>query len=62
MTDESQRTSKREDLEDAEDYWIAVARLADNLPSIPLDEVKKQLGLGRAVQNRKPVTEVLHAL
>jgi RHH-type transcriptional regulator, rel operon repressor / antitoxin RelB len=32
-------------LDEQEDYLIAVARLEDNLPSIPLAEVVKQLGL-----------------
>jgi RHH-type rel operon transcriptional repressor/antitoxin RelB len=34
-------------LDEQEDYLIAVARLEDNLPSIPLAEVVKQLGLDR---------------
>jgi len=32
-------------LDEQEDYLIAVARLEDNLPSIPLQEVIRQLGL-----------------
>lgn len=32
-------------LDEQEDYLIAVARLEENLPSIPLKEVVKQLGL-----------------
>ena len=34
-------------LDEQEDYLIAVARLEDNLPPIPLAEVVKQLGLDR---------------
>ena len=32
-------------LDDLEDYYLAVARLEENLPSIPLEEVERQLGL-----------------
>jgi RHH-type transcriptional regulator, rel operon repressor / antitoxin RelB len=32
-------------LEDQEDYFIALARLEEKLPGIPLDEVVKKLGL-----------------
>ena len=32
-------------LDEREDYLIAVARLEDNLPTIPLAEVIRQLGL-----------------
>ncbi len=32
-------------LDEQEDYLIAVARLEDNLPPIPLPEVVKQFGL-----------------
>jgi RHH-type transcriptional regulator, rel operon repressor / antitoxin RelB len=32
-------------LDEQEDYLIAVARLEDNLPTIPLEEVVKQVGL-----------------
>lgn len=32
-------------LEEQEDYFIAVSRLEDKLPGIPLDEVVKKLGL-----------------
>jgi RHH-type rel operon transcriptional repressor/antitoxin RelB len=32
-------------LGDLEDYYLAVERLEENLPSIPLDEVERQLGL-----------------
>ena len=35
----------QEFLDEQEDYLIAVARLEENLPSIPLAEVVKQLGL-----------------
>ncbi|MBZ5571389.1 MAG: ribbon-helix-helix domain-containing protein [Acidobacteriia bacterium] len=34
-------------LDDQEDYLIAVSRLEDELPSIPLDKVVKRLGLDR---------------
>jgi RHH-type rel operon transcriptional repressor/antitoxin RelB len=34
-------------LEEQEDYLIAISRLEDNLPAIPLAEVVKQLGLDR---------------
>jgi len=32
-------------LGDLEDYYLAVERIEENLPSIPLDEVERQLGL-----------------
>jgi RHH-type rel operon transcriptional repressor/antitoxin RelB len=34
-------------LDDQEDYLIAISRLEDDLPSIPLDNVVKRLGLDR---------------
>ena len=34
-------------LEEQEDYLIAISRLEDNLPPIPLAEVVKRLGLDR---------------
>ncbi len=34
-------------LEEQEDYLIAISRLEDNLPPIPLTEVVKRLGLDR---------------
>jgi RHH-type rel operon transcriptional repressor/antitoxin RelB len=34
-------------LDEQEDYLIAIARLEENLPPIPLKEVVKQLGLDR---------------
>lgn len=34
-------------LDDQEDYLIAISRLEDDLPSIPLDKVAKRLGLDR---------------
>ncbi len=34
-------------LDEQEDYLIAIARLEENLPSIPLAEAVKQLGLDR---------------
>jgi len=32
-------------LEDLEDYYLAVQRLEDGLPGIPLKEVERRLGL-----------------
>lgn len=32
-------------LEDREDYYLAVERLQENMPAIPLEEVIKKLGL-----------------
>jgi len=32
-------------LDDLEDYYLAVSRIEENLPSIPLEEVERQLGL-----------------
>jgi RHH-type rel operon transcriptional repressor/antitoxin RelB len=32
-------------LEDLEDYYLAVQRLEENLPGVPLDEVERRLGL-----------------
>ena len=32
-------------LDDLEDYYLAVARLEENLPAIPLEELERQLGL-----------------
>ena len=37
----------QEFLDEQEDYLIAVARLEENLPPIPLAEVVKRLGLDR---------------
>jgi RHH-type rel operon transcriptional repressor/antitoxin RelB len=34
-------------LDDQEGYLIAISRLEDDLPSIPLDKVVKRLGLDR---------------
>jgi RHH-type transcriptional regulator, rel operon repressor / antitoxin RelB len=34
-------------LDEQEDYLIAISRLEEDLPSIPLAEAIKQLGLGR---------------
>ena len=34
-------------LDDQEDYRIAIARLEEDLPSIPLKDVVKRLGLDR---------------
>lgn len=34
-----------EHLDDLEDYYLAVERLEQNLPGIPLDEVERRLGL-----------------
>ncbi len=36
-------------LDEQEDYLIALARLEDELPSIPLSKVVKRLGLDRRV-------------
>jgi RHH-type rel operon transcriptional repressor/antitoxin RelB len=32
-------------LQDQEDYLLAVSRLEENLPGIPIDEVERRLGL-----------------
>lgn len=32
-------------LDDLEDYYLAVQRLEENLPGIPLEEVERRLGL-----------------
>ena len=32
-------------LEDLEDYYLAVERLEDGLPGVPLEEVERRLGL-----------------
>jgi len=32
-------------LEDLEDYYLAVQRLEDGLPGVPLEEVERRLGL-----------------
>lgn len=34
-----------EHLDDLEDYYLALERLEQNLPGIPLDEVERRLGL-----------------
>lgn len=34
-------------LDEREDYLIAVARIEQQLPPIPIEEVEKRLGLGR---------------
>lgn len=34
-----------EHLDDLEDYYLAVERLEQNLPGIPLDELERRLGL-----------------
>ena len=36
-------------LDEQEDYAIAMSRLEDDLPSIPLKEVVKRLGLDRTI-------------
>ena len=41
------RKALGEFLEEQEDYLIAISRLEENLPSIPLAEVVKRLGLDR---------------
>jgi RHH-type rel operon transcriptional repressor/antitoxin RelB len=32
-------------LEDLEDYYLAVQRIEENLPGVPLEEVERRLGL-----------------
>lgn len=39
------RTAIEEYLEEQDDYLIALQRLEENLPSVPLDEVLKRLSL-----------------
>jgi len=39
------RKAIEEFLDEQEDYLIAISRLEENLPSIPLAEVAKRLGL-----------------
>jgi RHH-type transcriptional regulator, rel operon repressor / antitoxin RelB len=39
------REAVREHLDDLEDYYLAVQRLEDRLPSISLEEVERRLGL-----------------
>jgi RHH-type transcriptional regulator, rel operon repressor / antitoxin RelB len=39
------REAVREYLDDLEEYHLAVQRLEDRLPSIPLEEVERRLGL-----------------
>lgn len=34
-----------EHLEELEDYYLAVQRLEENLPGVPLEEVERRLGL-----------------
>lgn len=34
-------------LDEQEDYLIALARLEEELPPIPIEEVERKLGLGR---------------
>jgi RHH-type rel operon transcriptional repressor/antitoxin RelB len=34
-----------EHIDDIEDYYLAVQRLEENLPTIPLEEVERRLGL-----------------
>ena len=38
------REAVREHLDDVEDRYLAVQRLGDRLPSIPLEEVERRLG------------------
>jgi RHH-type rel operon transcriptional repressor/antitoxin RelB len=33
-------------LEDLEDYYLAVRRIEEHLPGVPLEEVERRLGLG----------------
>ena len=39
------REAVREHLDDLEDYYLAVQRLEERLPTIPLEEVERRLGL-----------------
>ena len=41
------RQALQDYLDEQEDYRIAVSRLEEDLPTIPLDEVAKKLGLAR---------------
>lgn len=39
------REAVLEHLDDLEDYYLAAQRLAERLPTIPLEEVERRLGL-----------------
>ena len=39
------REAVREHLDDLEDYYLAVQRLEERLPTMPLEEVERRLGL-----------------
>lgn len=39
------REAVREHLDDLEDYYLAVQRLEERLPTVPLEEVERRLGL-----------------
>lgn len=39
------REAVREHLADLEDYYLAVQRLEERLPAVPLEEVERRLGL-----------------
>ena len=39
------RQAVLEHLDDLEDYHLAVERLAEKLPTVPLEEVERRLGL-----------------
>jgi RHH-type rel operon transcriptional repressor/antitoxin RelB len=41
------REAIMEHIEDLEDYYLAEARARKNRKTIPLDDVERQLGLGR---------------
>ena len=41
-------------LDEQEDYLIAIARLEENRPAIPLAEVVKRLGLERQLRTSRP--------
>ncbi len=45
MIEDKARLPGSDAQEDQEDYLIAVARLEENLPTVPLEEVLKELGL-----------------
>jgi len=49
---ENSKGKATEQMEDEEDYQIALARLKDNLPTIPLEDVVKQLDLEDGLFNR----------
>jgi hypothetical protein len=44
-----QKPANRASEEDFRDYLIAVSRLKENLPGIPLEEVARKLGIEEAL-------------